>query len=158
MPGWWNWDKTKIDREEGNGIVSTPSLQHYHQNLDSETQKPTKQVKMPHAYNSYWDSAVFLECVCVCARVLSHFSCVPLFVTLWTIVFQAPLSMGFSRQEYWSGLLYPPPEGLLDSGIEPVSPAVPALKVDFFTTEPPKKTFLEQTPFKYCNFLITIQF
>ena len=72
MPGWWNRDKTKIEREEGNGIVSAPSLQHYHQNLDSETQKPTKQVKIPHAYNSYWDSAVFLECVCVCVCARAH--------------------------------------------------------------------------------------
>ena len=48
-------------------------------------------------------------CVCVCVRVcvLSHFSCVRLFVTQWTLAWQAPLSMGFSRQEYWSGLLFP---------------------------------------------------
>ena len=156
MPGWWNRDKTKIEREEGNGIVSAPSLQHYHQNLDSETQKPTKQVKIPHAYNSYWDSAVFLECVCVCvcarARTLSHFICVPLFVTLWTIVFQAPLSMGFSRQEYWSGLLYPPPGGLLDSGIEPVSPAVPALKVDSLPLSHRRRLFLNKHPSNIVTF------
>ena len=41
--------------------------------------------------------------------MLSRFSCVLLFGTLWTVVYQAPLSMGFSRQEYWSGLLSPPP-------------------------------------------------
>ena len=41
--------------------------------------------------------------------VLSHFSCVQLFVTLWTVAFQAPLSMGFSRQEYWNGLPFPTP-------------------------------------------------
>ena len=46
-------------------------------------------------------------CACVC--VLSCFSCIWLFVTLWTIACQAPLSMGFSRQEYWRGLLCPPP-------------------------------------------------
>ena len=45
-------------------------------------------------------------CVCVCAQWFSH---VQFFVTLWTIVFQALLSMGFSRQEYWSGLPFPPP-------------------------------------------------
>jgi hypothetical protein len=44
-----------------------------------------------------------------CARVLSHFSHVRLFATLWTIAHQAPLSMGFSRQEYWSGLTFPSP-------------------------------------------------
>ena len=46
--------------------------------------------------------------VCVC--VLSHFSHVQLLVTLWTLAHQVPLSMGFSRQEYWSGLPCPPPE------------------------------------------------
>ena len=56
-------------------------------------------------------------CVCVCqvASVVSDF------VTLWTVVHQAPLSMGFSRQEYWSGLLCPLPGDLADPGIEPLS-------------------------------------
>ena len=57
-------------------------------------------------------------------HVLSHFSRVQLFETLWTVAHQAPLSMGFSRQEYWSGLPHPPPGDLPDSGIEPVSPAL----------------------------------
>ena len=48
-------------------------------------------------------------------------SYVQLFTTLWTVAHQAPLSMGFSRQEYWSGLLLPPPGDLPDPGIEPVS-------------------------------------
>ena len=59
------------------------------------------------------------------ARMLSHFSCVQLSVTLWTIARQAPLSIGFSRQEYWSGLPCPPPGDLPDLGIEPISPASP---------------------------------
>ena len=67
-------------------------------------------------------------CVCVC--VPSHFSCVQLFVSRWTVAHQAPQSMGFSRQEYWSGLPFPPPGDLPDSGIEPVSPASPTLQVD----------------------------
>ena len=62
--------------------------------------------------------------------VLSHFSCVRLFVTLWTVACQAPLSVGFSRQEYWSGLPCPPPGDLSDPGIELVSPAAPALQPD----------------------------
>ena len=53
--------------------------------------------------------------------MLSHFSCVQLFVTLWTITLQAPLSMRFTRQEYWSGLPCPPPGHLPDPGIEYVS-------------------------------------
>ena len=66
--------------------------------------------------------------------VLSRFSHVQLFVTPWTIAHQAPLSMGFSRQEYWSGLPCPPPGDLPDSGKEPTSLMSPALAGGFFTT------------------------
>ena len=62
--------------------------------------------------------------------MLSHFSCVQLCATLWAVACQAPLSMGFSRQEYWSGLHSPPPGDLPGSGIEPVSPMAPALEVN----------------------------
>ena len=57
----------------------------------------------------------------VCACVLSCFSRVQLFVTIWTVARQSPLSMGFSRQEYWSGLPCPPPGDPPDPGIEPDS-------------------------------------
>ena len=57
-------------------------------------------------------------CVCVCCAILSCFSRVRLFVTVWTVAHQAPLSMGFSRQEYWSGLPRPPPGDLSIPGIE----------------------------------------
>ena len=63
--------------------------------------------------------------------VLSCFSCDWLFGTPWTIAHQAPLSLGFSRQEYWSGLPFPPPEDLPDSGIEPRSLRSPALADEF---------------------------
>ena len=53
--------------------------------------------------------------------VLSRFSHVSLFLTLWTVIHQAPLSMGFSRQEYWSGLPCPPPGDLPNPGIKPES-------------------------------------
>ena len=53
--------------------------------------------------------------------VLSH---VQIFATPWTVAYQAPLSMGFSRQEYWSGLPFPSPGDLPDPGIEPRSPAL----------------------------------
>ena len=66
--------------------------------------------------------------------MLSHFSRVQSFVTLWTIAHQAPLSMGFSRQEYWSGLPCPPPGELPDPGIELASLMSPALAGGFFTT------------------------
>ena len=68
-------------------------------------------------------------CVCVC--VLSR---VQVFVTLWTLAHQVPLSMGFPRQEYWSGLLYPLPGDLPHPGIQPKSLASPAPAVGFFTT------------------------
>ena len=65
---------------------------------------------------------------------LSHFSCVQLFATLWAVACQAPLSMGFPRQENWSGLPYLPPGDLPNPGIEPVSLASPALAGSSFTT------------------------
>ena len=62
--------------------------------------------------------------------VLSRFSRVRLFATPWTVAHQAPLSMGFTRQEYWSGLPCPSPGHLPDSGINPMTPASPALQMD----------------------------
>ena len=70
--------------------------------------------------------------------VLSHFSCVRLFVTLWTVARQVPLSMGFSRQESWSGLPCPLPEDLPNPRIESRSPA---LQADSLSPEPPGKPF-----------------
>ena len=60
-------------------------------------------------------------------------------VTPWTAAHQAPLSMGFFRQDYWSGLPCPIPGDLPDPGIEPMSPMSPPLAGGFFTTEPPSK-------------------
>ena len=68
------------------------------------------------------------------ACILSHFSRVQLFVTLWTVAHQASLSMGFSRQEYWSGLPCPSPGDLPDTGIKPTSLMSSALADGFFTT------------------------
>ena len=56
--------------------------------------------------------------------MLSHLSHVRVFATPWTVALQAPLSVGFSRQEYWSGLPWPPPEDLPNGGMEPQSPAL----------------------------------
>ena len=66
--------------------------------------------------------------------VLSRFSRVQLSATFWNVAHQAPLSMGFSRQEYWSVLLCPSPGDLPDPGIKPESPAAPPLVGGFFTT------------------------
>ena len=66
--------------------------------------------------------------------MLSRFSSVQLFATIWTVAHQSPLSMGFSKQEYWSGLPCPPPADLPNPGIEPAFLMSPALTVRFFTT------------------------
>ena len=91
---------------------------------------------------AYSNSALFTQlykvCVCVCVGVLSHFSHIQLFATLWSVVHQAPLPMGFPRKEYWNGLPCPPPEDLPDSGIKSMSPA---LQVNSLPLEPPGKTY-----------------
>ena len=69
-------------------------------------------------------------------------NCVQLLVTPRTAARQAPLSMGFSRQEYWSGLPFPSPGDLPDPGIEPGSPT---LEADALTSEPPAKEGCMQT-------------
>ena len=65
-------------------------------------------------------------------KLLSH---VQFFVAPWTVAYQAPPSMGFSRQEYWSGLSFPSPGDLPHPGIEPGSPA---LQADTLTSKPPQ--------------------
>ena len=75
----------------------------------------------------------------VWAQCLSH---VRLFVTPRTVAHQVPLFMGFSRQEYWSGLPFPPPGDLPEPGIEPTSPVSPVLGDRFLTTGPQQKSSL----------------
>ena len=70
----------------------------------------------------------------MCACALSCFSCFRLLATLWTVACQAPLSLGSSRQEYWSGLPCPPPGDLPDPGTELEPPKSPALAGGVFTT------------------------
>ena len=69
-------------------------------------------------------------------KVKSLSSVRSLFATPWTVAYQAPLSMGFSRQEYWSGLPFPSPGDLPNTGIKPGSPT---LQADALTSEPPGK-------------------
>ena len=83
------------------------------------------------------------KALCMHVCVLSRFSRVQLFVTLWTVACQAPpLSMGFSRQEYWSGLPFSSLEDLPNPGIELRSPA---LQADFLPSEPPGKPLSAET-------------
>ena len=84
--------------------------------------------------------------VCACALSVMFDSAIP-----WTVAHQAPLSMGFSSQEYWSGLPYPPPEDLLDPVIGPISLMSPVLAGGFFTTsttweaQPPQSVKVAQS-------------
>ena len=80
-----------------------------------------------------WNQHSIVNQQCVCAQLLSLGR---FFVTPWTVAHQAPLSMEFSRQEYWSVFPFPIPGYLPDPGIEPVSPASVGR---FFTTELPGK-------------------
>ena len=66
--------------------------------------------------------------------MLSCFSHVPLFATLWIVAHQAPLSLGFSKQEHWSGLSFPTAQDFPDPEIKPVSIMSPALVGMFFIT------------------------
>ena len=101
----------------------------------------------PH-YGSYFSASLyisysFLGCqivnfVLLCVKSLSR---VRLFASPWTVACQAPLSMGFSRQEYWSGLPFPSPGDLPNPGIEPGSPA---LQADALSSEPPGKPYLAE--------------
>ena len=67
---------------------------------------------------------------------MKSLSLVRLFATPWTVAYQAPPSIGFSRQEYWSGLPFPSAGDLLDPGIEP---GFPSFQAEAFTSEPPEK-------------------
>ena len=87
--------------------------------------------------------ALTYKCACMCAQLLA---CVWLFATLWTVASQAPLFMGFSRQEYWSALPFLPPVDLPDLGIETATPVSPVLIGGFFTTEPPGKPISPTRP------------
>ena len=73
-------------------------------------------------------------CVCVCTRILSRFSHVPFFVTLWTVACQTSLFKEFPSQEYWSGLPCPSPGDLADTGIKPRSLMSPTMAGSFSTT------------------------
>ena len=79
--------------------------------------------KLKEIYHNYW--VLYIQ---------NRFNCVQFFATPWTVACWAPLSLGFSRQRYWSGLPFPHPGDLPDPGIEPVSLMSPVLSGGFFNT------------------------
>ena len=105
---------------------SNPGFPHYRQTLYRLSHREVQDWKGKH-------KVTLCVCVCVCVCVWSRFSGVWLLI-LWTVAHQDPLSRGFSRQEYWSGLPLPPPGNLSNPGIEPLSLMSPALAGKFFTT------------------------
>ena len=90
---------------------------------------------------AWWTVSSVCMCigVCVCTRA-QLLSCIWLFATPWIMACQAPLSMEFSRQEYWSGFPFPPSGDLPNPGIKPTSLVPPVLTDGFFTTTPPGKS------------------
>ena len=89
-------------------------------------------------YCLHWGHHI-LKLLACCVLMLSHFSCVCLFGTLWTVAHRVPLSMGFSRQEYWNGFPFPSLGDLPNPGIESTSFMSPALAGRFFITKVPGK-------------------
>ena len=81
-------------------------------------------IKYPYVCVYKYTCIIFSVLPCVSAQC---------YQTPWTLAHWAPLSMGFLREKYWSGLLFPPPGDLPDPGTEPVSPASPTLAEIFFT-------------------------
>ena len=82
----------------------------------------------------FYPKGIMIDILSLYVGILSCFSHGRLFAALWTVAHQAPLSMGFSRQEYCSGLQFPPRRDLPDPGIKPESLTFPALAPGFFTT------------------------
>ena len=101
----------------------TPSLTHYWKQGFYLSCLPTE--PLINAQNCIWHTVRRW-----CARMLSPFRCIHLFVTQWTITCQVPLSMGFSRQEYWSRLPCPPSGDLPDPGIKHTFLECPPLQMD----------------------------
>ena len=91
---------------------------------------PFHSLPSPSLENYFYFSHNYTVMHCVHAQLLSQ-----IFATRWTVAHQAHLSIEFSRQEYWSGLLFPPPGGLPDPGIKPTAPVFPELAGRFFTAE-----------------------
>ena len=127
------------------GTTASTALPHPHTSTHTHsplTQPALKSMFLPDknfkgVVTRWWqgtDPSPVPACTGGLVCVLGHFSHVRLFATLWTVTHQAPLSIGFSRQEYWGGLPCPPPGDLPTPGIKPVSLTFLTLAYRFFTT------------------------
>ena len=106
-------------------------------NFVSATAKQSKPpVRAYYVLGHFTHRHLFPKIILMCMCVLIH---VWLFATPWIVAHQVPLSMGFFRQEYWTGLPFPPLGDLSDPGVEPKTFVSPTLEGRFFTTEPPGK-------------------
>ena len=123
------------------GNTQAPCLPTFFSSIFHQFQWVQKVLHLEFAFDkpAQWGKWINKNCVYVCACVLNHFSHVQFFVTPWTVACQALLSMGFSRQEYWSGLLCPPPEDPPNPGIAPMSLTSPALAGGSLPLAPPGK-------------------
>ena len=111
----------------------------FHESVYMHASNQTKwKTKYTACISSKWENflLVFFRTIIriLTMCVLSCFSCVQLFAVPWSVTHQAPLSMGFSRQECWNGLPCPPPGALPNPGIEPKSLMSPELAGGFLTT------------------------
>ena len=134
---WYLWTEEVIRVEPSlrSSLISYLVSTHMFEQSQHWKTRLCKNLLDPHRDHHYRYS--FFWCMCA----FSHFSCVQLFVALWAVAYQAPLSTEFSRQEYWSGLSFP--GDLPNSGIKLASLAAPALAGGFFTTgASPGKPFL----------------
>ena len=129
--GWCPWER--FCNASSSGKVSTVTL-----SAQGHTSTQTENISLCAARRSVAPGEKRLGAPCLCLQgacsvdytVWLQWLC----VTPWTAAHQAPLSMGFSRQEYWSGLLFPSSGAFPDPGIEPISPVFPELTDVFFTT------------------------
>ena len=122
----WHTEWSKSDREE---VISydTPYMWNLKRNDTNELRRQRQTHKhRAWTYGCWGEETVKESGIDMCASSAQPPSWVQFFMPLWTVACQAPLFIGFPRQEYWSGLPFTPPGDLPDSGIKPGSPALQA--------------------------------
>ena len=122
----WHTEWSKLDREE---VISydTPYMWNIKRNDTNELRRQEQTHKHREWTHGCWGEETVKKCgTNTCASCAPSLSCVQFFVPLWTVACQAPLFIGFPRQEYWSGLPFSPPGDLPNTGVEPILFACPA--------------------------------